>query len=135
MTSNYSNYWTKILDNLLGVTFSTRKSNIYCGAEVFNRPIEKCNIRFLNHLLVSMKLLYTKFVTPAETGDNRFIFQPVFSNNNFTRISKGKKICLLQEEFGVEKKATSSVNQCYSGIIFKTHNELSEIIHFPEGTY
>ena len=105
------------------------------GAEEFNRPIEKCNNRFMKPLLVSMKLLYTKFVTPPESCNNRFIFQPVFRNKNFTRIVNGKKSTLLQEDFGVDRKATLSVDKCYNGTIFKTHNGLSEIIIFNEGAY
>ena len=87
------------------------KKFLLWGAEEFNRLIEKCNNRFMKHLLVSMKLLYTKFVTPPEYGDNRFIFQPVFRNKNFTRIVKGKKRTLLQQDFGVDRKATLSVDK------------------------
>ena len=114
-----------MLDKLLGVTKISRNSILHWGPEEFNRPIEKCDNRFLKPLLVSMKLLYTKFITPPEYGDNRFIFQPVFRNKNFTRIVKGKKQTLLQEDFGVDRKATLSVDKCYNSTIFKTHNELT----------
>ena len=89
----------------------------------------------MKHLLVSMKLLYTKFVTPPEYGDNRFIFQPVFRNKNFTRIVKGKKRTLLQQDFGVDRKATLSVDKWYNGIIFKHTQWAFEIIISNEGAY
>ena len=55
-----------------------------------------------------MKLLYIRFITNPEASDNRFIFQPVFRNRNLMRICKGKRITLLQEDFGVSRKATLS---------------------------
>ena len=82
-----------------------------------------------------MKLLYTKFVTPAEAGDNRFIFQPIFRNKNLMRIAKRKRVTIMQEDFGVNRKATLSVNECYNSITFKTYSELSEIIPMNEGAY
>ena len=75
-----------------------------------------------------MKLLYTRFITPPDAGDNRFIFQPVFRNRNLMRIAKGKRVTLLQEDFGVSRKATLSFNVCFHSTTFKTHSELSEII-------
>ena len=51
------------------------------------------------------------------------------------RVAKGRKITLLQEDFGINRKATSSVNECYNSITFKTHDELSEIITINEGAY
>ena len=119
ISQSYDDFWTSILDNLLGVTKTSRKTILHWGPEEFNRPIEKCNNRFMTPLLVSMKLLYTRFVTPPESGDNRFIFQPVFRNKNFTRIVKGKKQTLLQEDFGVDRKATLSVDKSYNGTTFQ----------------
>ena len=77
-----------------------------------------------------MKLLYTKFVTPPETGDNRFIFPPIFRNKNITRIVKGKKRCLPQEDFGLDRQVTLCVNQCFNQNKFKTHDETMN--PFPE---
>ena len=131
----YKDFWTSILDKFLDVNPQTRKNILKWGSEEFNRPIEKCNNRFLKPLLVSMKLLYTKFVTPPEYGDNRFIFQPVFRNKNITRVKNKKWICLMQEDFGIHRKDTLSVNQCFQGVRFKTHNELSELVPLPEGAY
>ena len=82
-----------------------------------------------------MKLLYTRFVTPPDAGDNRFIFQPIFRNRNLMRIAKGKRVTLLQEDFGVNRKATLSVNECFNSTTFKTYSELSEIIPMNEGAY
>ena len=111
---NYDDFWTTLLDQLLDIDKHSRRKILKWGPEEFNRPIEKCNNRFIKPLLVSMKLLYTKFVTPPEAGDNRFIFQPVFRNKNFMRVAKGRKITLLQEDFGVNRKATLSVSECYN---------------------
>ena len=82
-----------------------------------------------------MKLIYTRFVTPPDAGDNRFIFQPIFWSKNLMRIAKGKRITLTQEDFGVNRKATLSVNECYNSVTFKTYSELYEIIPMNEGAY
>ena len=126
---NYDNFWTTILDHLLDVNKSSRRTILQWGPEEFNRPIEKCNNRFLKPLLVSMKLLYTRFVMPPGASDNRFIFQPVFRNKKFTRMVKGRKVTLMHKDFGVDRKAKLSVQASYNGIKFKSHNELSEIIY------
>ena len=131
---NYDDFWTSILDQILNVDKNTRKKILKWGPKEFNRPIEKCN-RFIKPLLVSMKLLYIRFITPPETGDNRFIFQLVFRNRNLMRIAKGKRVTLLQEDFGVSRKATLSVNECFYSTTFKTHGELSEIIPINEVAY
>ena len=132
---NYNDFWTTLLDHLLDIDKHSRRKILKWGPEEFNRPIEKCNNRFIKPLLVSMKLLYTKFVTPPEAGDNRFIFQPVFRNKNFMRVAKGRRVTLLQEDFGINRKATLSVSECYNSATFKTHDELSEIISINEGVY
>ena len=132
---NYDDFWTSILDQFLNVDKNTRRNILKWGPEEFNRPIEKCNNRFIKPLLVSMKLLYIKFITPPEFGDNRFIFQPVFRNRNLMRIAKGKRVTLLQEDFGVSRKATLSVYECFRSATFKSHSELSEIIPINEGAY
>ena len=105
------------------------------GTEEFNKPLERCINIFLKPIFASMKLLYSKFVTPPETGEYRFIFQPVFRNKNLTRIVKGKRRCLLQEDFGIDRKASLRVNQCFTMNKFKTHNEISEMNSLPEGAY
>ena len=86
---NYDDFWTTLLDKLLDIDKQSRKKILKWGPEEFNRPIEKYNNKFIRPPLVSMKLLYTRFVTPPEAGDNRFIFQPVFRNKNFLRVAKG----------------------------------------------
>ena len=80
-----------------------------------------------------MKLLFTRFVTPPDAGDNRFIFQPIFRNKNLMRIAKGKCITNMQEDFGVNRKATLSVNECYNSVTFKTYSEVSQIITMNKG--
>ena len=50
-------------------------------------------------------------------------------------MTKGRKVTVLQEDFGVNRKATLSVNECYNSITFKSHDELSEIISINEGAY
>ena len=51
------------------------------------------------------------------------------------RIAIGKSVTLMQEDFGVNRKATLSVNECYNSVTFKTYSELSEIIPMNEGAY
>ena len=135
ITLNYNDFWTSLLDSSLYTTPTNRKKILEWGTKEFNKPLERCNNRFLKPILASMKLLYSKFVTPPETVDNRFIFQPVFKNKNLTRIVKGKRKCLLQEDFSIDRKAILSVNQCFTMNKFKTHNEISAINPLPEGAY
>ena len=77
LTLNYNDFWTSLLDLYLDTTPINRKKVLEWGTEEFNKPFERCNNRFLKPILTSMKLLYSKFVTPPETGSNRFIFQPL----------------------------------------------------------
>ena len=51
------------------------------------------------------------------------------------RVAKGRRVILLQEDFGINRKATLSVNKCYNSVTFKTHGQLSEIITINEGAY
>ena len=78
----YNDYWTDLLDELLQVTLATRKSILRWGSDQFNPAINKCNHPALKSLLVCMRELAEKFVTKPETGDNRYIFQPVFHIRN-----------------------------------------------------
>ena len=135
ITLDYNDFWTTLLDTYFDIPTRNRKCILEWGPEEFNKPIERCNNRFLKPIMQSMKLLYTKFVTPPETGDNRFIFQPIFRNKNITRIVKGKRRCLLQEDFGLDRQVTLCVNQCFNQNKFKTYDELSTMNPFPEGAY
>ena len=74
ITLGYNDFWTSIMDRFLNVNPTSRKTILEWGREEFNRPIERCNNRFFEPLLTSMKLLYNRFVTPPEIGVNRFVF-------------------------------------------------------------
>ena len=78
----YNDFWTSLLNLTLGVNQTTRSKIPGWGSKEFNNPIEKCQNHFLRPIIKSMKLLYKKFQMPPETGDKRFIFQPVIRNKN-----------------------------------------------------
>ena len=83
-----------------------------------------------------MKLLFEKFQTPPELGNNTLIYQPVFRNRNLQIKWKGKLRCFLQEDFGYNRLGTLSVNKCFKGSTFISHkNFLAKNGHIPEGAY
>ena len=96
----------------------------------------RCKNRLLKPILKSMKLLYEKFQTPPDTGNNRFIYQPVFRNKNRQLKWKGKLRCFLQEDFGFNRSGTLSVNRCFKGTTFIPYEQfLAKNNHIPEGAY
>ena len=82
LSLNYNDFWTSLLDRLHRVNPATRLIILEWGSEELNNPLIRCNIHFLKPILKSMKLLYENFQTPPDTGNNRFIYQPVFRNIN-----------------------------------------------------
>ena len=51
------------------------------------------------------------------------------------RVAKGRKIIILQEDFGAARKDTLNVNECFNYTTFKSYEELLELININEGTY
>ena len=136
LSLNYNDFWTSPLDIRLGVNPATRPIILEWGSEEFNNPFTRCQNRFLKTILKSMKLLYEMFQTPPDTGNNRFIYQPVFRNINIQIKWRAKLRCFLQEEFGYNRTGTLSVNQCFEGITLISHeNFLAKNGHIPEGAY
>ena len=69
-----------------------------------------------------MKLLYEKFQIPPETGNNRFIFQPIFRNKNF--------------DFGFPRRSTLAVGNCFEGTNFTSYEGfLEKKYYMSEGAY
>ena len=88
----YDDYWTDILDEVLGVNINNRKNILYYGSEYFNHIIQQdWESDQLRGLILTMQELLREFVTDPETGDNRFITQPVFFNKNITCNFRGEK--------------------------------------------
>ena len=101
-----------------------------------SRGVQLPKNRFLKPILKSMKLLYEKFQTPLDKGNNRFIYQPVFLNKNLQLKWKGKLRFFLQEDFGYNRSGTLSVNQCFKGITFISYEQfLAKNSHIPEVAY
>ena len=65
-----------------------------------------------------MQLLHEKFQAPPESGNNRFIFQPVFRNKKQQMKCIGKLRCFLQNDFGYNRQVTLSVNNYFEGTTF-----------------
>ena len=85
---------------------------------------------------MSMKSLTEKFINSPETGNNRFILQPIFCNRNLQLIRKGKKSCFLPEDFGFVKKSTLTVNICSEGPKFISYDRFEETWGFMlEGAF
>ena len=68
ITLDYNDFWTSLLDIYLDILKEKRKVVLEWGPGDFNKRLERCNNRFLKPIINSMKLLYSKFVTPPETG-------------------------------------------------------------------
>ena len=89
---SYDDFWTDILDEVLGVNINTRKNILHYGSEYFNHIIQQdWESDQLRELILTMHELLREFVTDPETDDNRFITQPVFFNKILPAIIEGKK--------------------------------------------
>ena len=94
---NCNDFWTPLLDTLLAVNPATKPKILEWGSKDFINPMNRCNNHFHKPIIKSITILYEKFQTPPESGNNRFIFQPVFRNRNLQIKWKGKLRCFLQE--------------------------------------
>ena len=97
---------------------ASRLKSLVWGSEEFNNLINKCNNRFLKHIIKSMQLVHKKILTTPESGNNRFIFQPLFRNKNQQKKWKGKLKCFLQNDFGYNRQVILSVNNYFVGTTF-----------------
>ena len=61
------------MDKHLGLNINTIENMLNWGVEEFNNPIKNCQNRFLKPIIRAIKNLTELFVTPPESGDNRFI--------------------------------------------------------------
>ena len=74
---------------------------------IINRGAEFLTPRVLKYypciteFLKTLQFIQTKWITPPETGDNHWEFQPIFYNPNINlkKISKGRKF-IIPEDFG-----------------------------------
>ena len=88
----YDDFWTDILDEILGVTINTRKNILQYGSEFLNHIIQQdWESDQLKEMILTMQELLREFVTDPETGDIRFITQPVFLIRILPAILRGKK--------------------------------------------
>ena len=93
-------HWCDLLDMILDVKPHERMSIINRGAEFLTSKVGKY-YPCLTEFLKSLQFIQKKWITPPETGDNRWEFQPIFYNHNinFKKVSKGRKFIIL-EDFG-----------------------------------
>ena len=93
-------HWCDLFDKIFGVEPHERMSIINRGAEFLtSRVLEyyPCITDFLK----TLQFIQKKWITPPETGDNHWEFQPIFYNPNinFKKLSKGRKF-IIPEDFG-----------------------------------
>ena len=88
----YDDFWTSLLDSYLKINKNNRKQILNWGAGEFNNPIKNCRNKFLKHILITLQEFISIFVTKPEYGDNRFICQPLFKNNNLKHQWRNKYI-------------------------------------------
>merc|ERR1712030_146826 len=82
--------------------YSAVKSRILLnrGAEFLTQKVLKY-YPCLTEFLISLQNIQKKWITPPDTGDNRWEFQATFYNPNinFKKLSKGRKY-IIPEDFG-----------------------------------
>ena len=125
----YDDFWTDILDEILGVTINTHKNILQYGSEFLNHIIQQdWESDQLKEMILTMQELLREFVTDPETGDNRFITQSVFFNKNITCNIKGKKRKFLNPTmYGWPRNFLLSVNMVYKLHKFITYDEFKII--------
>ncbi len=87
-----------------------------------------------------MQELTEKFVTPPETGDNRFIFQPVFHNKNLKyqkqNLRRKRLVTFQQIDFKLPSNISMTINEVFIREKFITYEDFCEKISFiHEGGY
>ena len=82
-------HWCDILDSLCGIgDISDRKKILNWGSEFFVNPIKKCHPG-ISDFLTALRTLNKNWVTPKETNDNRWLYQPLFYNTRI-KFARGK---------------------------------------------
>ena len=125
----YDDFWTDILDEVLGVNINTRKNILLYGSEYFNSIIQQdWESDQLKELILTLQELLREFVTDPETGDNRFITQSVFFNKNITCNYRGRKRKFLNPTmYGWPRDFLLSVKNVYNLHRFITYDEFKVI--------
>merc|ERR1712082_502747 len=139
-SEQYKDFWTNILDEVLKVTPTSREQILKWGSEQFEPTISNCKSSTIKTLLQCMQELTEKFVTPPETGDNRFIFQPLFQNKNLKyqkQNHKRKRLVTFQQlDFKLPSNTAVTINELYNMEKFISYEEFCEKISFiHEGGY
>ena len=125
----YDDFWTDILDEVLGVTINTCKNILQYGSEFFNHILQQdWESDQLKNLILTMQELLREFVTDPETGDNRFITQSVFFNKNITCNLKGKRRKFLNPAmYGWPRDFLLSIKNVFKLHKFITYDEFKVI--------
>ena len=64
-------------------------------------------------MLQNLQNFLWEFVTSSESGDNRFIFESVFHNNNIGVKDRKNEKCLTPEYYGWPKDLQITTNELY----------------------
>ena len=103
---NYNDFWTSLLDRLLGVNPALRLKILEWDSEEFNNSINRCNNSFLEPIFKPKKVQ-----TSPESGTS---LQKPKPSNQMERQMR----CFLQEDFGYNRHGTLLVNNFFEGISF-----------------
>jgi len=112
-------HWCDILDTILDVTPQERMSILNRGSEFLTKKVLKY-YPCLTEFLISLQNIQKNWLTPPDTGDNRWEFQAIFYNPNinFKKLSKGRKY-IIPEDFGFKPDSfilnLKLTDICYKG--------------------
>ena len=113
INNNYDDYWTKILDQHLNVTVSNRKKILNYGSEYFSPLIQSCKFAIIVNMIKNLQVFLREFVTEAEAGDNRFIFQSSLHNRNIREGGLRTKRMLTPTFYGWPPDLQICVNELF----------------------
>ena len=79
-------------------------------------------------MLITLQEFISIFVTKPDYGDNRFICQPLFKNNNLKYPWRNKNVVFRQDYFGLPPNIKLNVNQLYKLNVFISPGEYKRLL-------
>ena len=110
----YDYFWTLTLYKLFKVNPQKRIAILNYGSEYFSPIIKNCKYDNIKNMLQNLQDFLREFVTNPESGDNRFIFQSAFHNNNIVVKDRKNEKWLTPDYYGSPKDLQISVNELYN---------------------
>ena len=106
----YYDFWKLTLDKLFKVNPQNRITILNYGSEFLSPIINNCKYDIIKNMLQNLQDFLREFVTSPESGDNHFIFQSAFHNNNIVVKDRRNEKWLTPEYYGWPKDLQISVN-------------------------